>query len=343
MAKRTISLTSTFQSPHALAQLQVLLIVATAIRGKLSDLYECAGPGASREWHEIIGRFAEDLSREMQEIQTTGAALRIWANFERSQFATNSPATSQVLKEIGDEIQRSLESGSDPLVEIEDANTKAYAWISTLVQTYNVSGILPKAPAKLTIDADFEGRKTCASSSPLIDNITWFFQYGPQSLWGALSLEAIFRHEYLSHILPRCRGLGKEVREGWLMSTLVEEMQQSEDSADAPIQVLILLRFREELARFLGKNIQSVYCPPGIDRGAVKVRATSTYMFWALNRDLLKLDYQPEIVRRITTLLYRLSFMRERELRKLAESEWPGIMKVLEVFEVRQQAARGLP
>jgi hypothetical protein len=127
------------------------------------------------------------------------------------------------------------------------------------------------------------------------------------------------------------------------MSALIEEVHQSVDEdLPAPVQVFLLLRFREELASSLGKTIQSVFCPPGIDRGAVRMRTRCKRFFWALNRDLLRLEYRPEVVANVTGLLYRLSYLQDKELQELTAAEhWPGIMMLVEQLSVQSKAVRG--
>jgi hypothetical protein len=65
----------------------------------------------------------------------------------------------------------------------------------------------------MRVHYDPKGDDYCASSSIFANEIGWNLQLVERSLFGALSLEMLFEHEYLSHMLPRNNFLSKNVRE----------------------------------------------------------------------------------------------------------------------------------
>jgi hypothetical protein len=199
----------------ALSQLRALLMLGSSIRSKLPELYQVAGPGSSVEWHQFIERFASELSREIRDLKDYTDALHIWEKFDNSLFLKGaSSPVRRISHQIGEEILSYLATGTDPILYAQRANIQAHAWISSMLEAYDAKDLIPPSPAEITVDADFAGQKTCAaSSSMIIGNITWFFQYGPHALWGVLAIESVFKPALF--MVPPRRGPEGGFRPKW--------------------------------------------------------------------------------------------------------------------------------
>ena len=321
-----ITLSSAFEAPLARARLDTLFILSNAISRELTALYSASEPGKHPEWHELLSHFAGQCSRDLPHVSTRTQSLQMWNNFQKSVLVSSAnQATKEVLGRIQDEIATPLESRSDPLMEVDKRNQLAHAWVRDLLTTNGVRGRLPREPFPLHIIADLENQMHCAATSPASGIIKLYFQSGPQALWGALATESVLRHEYLSHLAPLSSYLRREATEGWLVLTQYLEAVGKATGPSESTSNYILLRYREELERSLGRTVFGAPVPHGFDVAASRVRTYSPEFFWKFNGDVIGQDHSAQGATRISLVLYEFLHLSDKRLKAVSSSEWISI------------------
>jgi hypothetical protein len=260
----------------------------------------------------------------------------IWEVFLKKTFlATASESVKSVLAEIGSALRRKVETGHNPLEFVDRANLVAHHKTRDMLTSHGLGHLLSTRPLPVLVKADFDGRSYCAETSPASHWIILHFQYGQHGLWGALVMDYIFRHEYLSHLVPKSAYLRNSVREGWLISTLLEEARNERDNPHASLSAFLLLKFRRELARALGQDEDSIFSPPDFEMGAVRIRSGSPLFFWSLNSDILAIDHDAEDASLLDRILMKLTLLPDLDLHNVtARGDWSGIQHLWERLNV---------
>jgi hypothetical protein len=133
------------------------------------------------------------------------------------------------------------------------------------------------------------GDDYCASSSLFANEIGWNLQLVERALYGALILDMLFEHEYLSHMLPRNTFLSRNVQEIWLSAALFwESVELPGDPAEKHVQEALWEFFRRELNKhFDPKNLQ-FFGPWKLDHLAEQIYFFSPEIFWDITKGILE-------------------------------------------------------
>ena len=312
-------------------QVETLFLLASAVHAHLPHLFNASVPEEFPEWHHLISRLARDFADEIKGIRHRSSCLRIWKRFLNSNLIddANEP-TIEVLRIMQATLEERMRVEDNMVRYIEAANRGAHEWVRSLLRRHGINDLVDETPVPVLIQADSSGKQYCARTSRTSGVITLHFQRGAHALWGALSLEYVLRHEYLSHLVPKSRHLRAYVREGWLTSTLLQEIPNGVNDPLACCGSYLVRKFRKELSAFLQEDEESIFAPLGSEQVAIDIRSRSSRVFWNLNRDILQLDHNRENARQITQLLHSLSRLNDARLEKLVGlSEWPGALALI--------------
>lgn len=258
--------------PAARAQVKIQLSIAEALHTHRMELLAATRSARQeRGWRHYVellaARYKEEVARRDVTVKDISLILDAW---RASGLVRKAPArVRRVVGEICLAAKQGVRRDDADLQWLSGANDRAHEWVSAVLTRQRIDNDLASAPATLSVIPAAIG-DSCASSSPAF-GVMWHFDATARGLWGALQAEMIFRHEYLSHLAPRHRSLSANVREGWLMEVLLEEIRSTFPEGqqfDGPT----LDDFRDDLT---GGGSER-----GVHDLAVRVRALNSGVYW---------------------------------------------------------------
>jgi hypothetical protein len=295
-------------SPTVHACVDVLLLIAGAVRLHFPGLLSGQEADEPPAWHEVLRVLAGILFQEMRakRITSIGRASNVWNQFMASLVVQDlGPTARKAVHDAGTEVLRDAVSGNAGIgIKIlSDANLRAESWIRSRILPH--VDTTPFFPAPIVIDFDEAGNQFCASSSCLYREIHWTLQPFEHSLFGATVLPRVLEHEYISHLLPRNQYLSKGVREVWLMETLEEEHRNDTvpSAADNKLQTWFRLLLEQH---FIQKGLLNPGGLMDFSQAAVRVRRRSERDFWKMTAEILSLRNNRRAAEAVDRLVKKL-------------------------------------
>ena len=260
--------------PEARAHVEIQLAIAEALHAhRMPLLVATRRVRQERGWRPYVAEVADHYDKEVRRhtLSTPGDISIVLDAWRAGGLVTKAPAeVRQVVSDICVTAEHAIQRDATSLQWLSGANDRAHAEVSALLARERVDNNLGATPAELSVIPAAPG-DSCASSSSLFGNVMWHFDATARGLWGALQAEMILRHEYLSHLATRHPSLSSNVREGWLMEVLLEEIRSKFPEGqqfDGPA----LDDFRDELTRRSSDR--------GVHDLAVRIRALNSDVYW---------------------------------------------------------------
>jgi hypothetical protein len=261
-------------APMARAHVEIQLLMAEALHSHRMRLLDATRRARQeRGWRQYVAALATHYDAEVRQhnLSTPGDINLVLDAWRASGLVKKAPAeVRQVVDDICLAAKHAVSLDAIVLQRLSGANDRAHAGVSALLARQRIDNDLGAAPAELSVIRAHPG-DSCASSSPLLGSVTWHFDATARGLWGALQAEMVLRHEYLSHLAPRHPSLSSNVREGWLMEVLLEEIRSQFPEGqqfDGPA----LDDFRDDLT---GRRSDR-----GVHDLAVRIRALNSDVYW---------------------------------------------------------------
>jgi hypothetical protein len=328
-----IKLESPFQAPIVRAQFDVLLVLADAMAPLLPDLYQVAG-----NWHRVVAAAAEALANQTAKVRTVADAMPIWNRVLIDlDVARLSPAAAMVLDSITRRLEAAVLLPYDGEDRLAATHAAAVSWIRDLGVRRGLSDLEHARQYPLRAHYDPNGIDYCASSSLYANEIGWNLQLVERSLYGALILDMLFEHEYLSHMLPRNSFLSKSVREIWLSAALYWEAKSlAGDRATKKVQEFIWEKFRRELGRHFDPKDLEFFGPLEIDNLARNIYSSSPGIFWDISKAILECADTKKNADLVDSLFQQLLYLTPDELRAgldLTPAEWDILQRFHESLD----------
>jgi len=280
-----IDLHPDFQSPAVRARLDVILLLADALRPALQPLQQLF----PADWIELVKSLNAVLIAEIGRVSVARQALNIWAQFSASiQVSQLDNRATQLLQAAEQRLHSQLTVNDHALRYLEQAHAQSLAWLHSTAQRRSLNALTKISPALLRVYYDPQGTEYCASSSRITGEIGWKLQLVEHAFYGALIPDMILEHEYLSHLVPANAFLSRGVREVWLSSALFREHRNDKaNGADRLLKTELWEKFRSELARHFGFTDHEFYGPQRWDWLAMKMSFYDTATFWRLTAEMI--------------------------------------------------------
>jgi len=318
----SITLDSVFQAPIVRAQFDVLLVLADAMDPSLPDLYQ-----TSTNWHRGVAAAAEALASQTANVRTMTDAIAIWSRVLIDLgVARYTPAAVAVLDTITERLQAAVLVEDGGLNRLAATHEAAVLWIRDLGVRRGLVDLEQATIYSIRAHYDPKGNDYCASSSIFANEIGWNLQLVERALYGALILDMLFEHEYLSHMLPRNSYLSKSVREVWLSAVLYWESKSLPgDLARKKVQQHLWEKFRRELGRHFDPKDIEFFGPLEVDNLARVIYSSSPDTFWDITKTILECADTKRNAYLVDALFDHLLSLAPDELRAgldLAPADW---------------------
>lgn len=323
---------SLFGSPIVRAQFDVLLLLADAMAPSLPDLYKVAV-----NWQRVVATAAEALANQTTKVHTVADVIAIWnLVLIDLDMARLVPAAAMVLDSITKRLQAAVLLPFNGEYRLTVTHAAAVAWIRDLGARRGLADLEHARQYPLHVHYDPKGNDYCASSSLFANEIGWNLQLVERSLCGALILDMLFEHEYLSHILPKNSYLSKSVREIWLSAALYWEAKSLPgDRATKKVQEFIWEKFRRDLGRHFDPKDIEFFGPLEIDHLARDIFSSSPEIFWDITKAILECADTKRNADFVDSLVQQLLDLTPDELRAgldLAPTEWDVLQQFYEIL-----------
>jgi hypothetical protein len=290
----------------------VLFALAEVIGSSLPELYRSA-----TNWNYVVVAAAESLTSQFEKVQVTADATSIWG---RVLLDLDVKRLNKSAAAVTNSITQQLEAAVTSTSSYDGANyltakhAQAVQWIREVGVRRGLVDFQNTTTFPIRAHYNPKGNDYCASSSLFVGEIGWNLQLVERSLYGALILEMLFEHEYLSHMLPRNNHLSKNVREVWLSAALFwEHDNEPIDQATRQVRAFLWERFRRELGRFFDPKDIEFFGPLKLDHVAERIRFFSEEIFWDITKAILECPDTKENV--VDRLLRQLTDLSPQELR----------------------------
>jgi hypothetical protein len=310
--------------PALRAQIGIQFLLADALHLHRSTLFTAA-ERTSTTWIPYVDELAESFAKQIRHATTLDDADLVLDSFERSGLVRKSSRqVREAVRRIRVAVENMVPSSSDPLFYLSAANRSAHAWTRSLLGTHRIPNDLASGEAPIRVTASEDATSPFVSSSKMAKRIMWRFSTTQLSFWAAFQAEALLRHEYLSHLAPRHPGLSSEVREGWLMSLLIEEIRDEEGESTRFDTGAINL-FRDRLTGLSSGSNLIAYASGGSREIPLRVKSINPALYWQITGAIVGLtpDADAGSVDALIDLLIELrpALLRERILR----TRWKGL------------------
>lgn len=333
--KQDVSFAPESDTPSVRACVDVLLLMAAAVRLHFPELLNGQEADEPPAWHAVLAVLANILFQEMRAKRITSI---VHANDVWNQFMANG-----VVRDLGTTGKKAIHDAGDKVLAdaipgnagigtdiLWDANIRAENWIRNRILPHMDSTEFAIAP--LVIDFDEAGTQFCASSSPLLREIHWTLHPFEHSLFGAMVAPRVLEHEYVSHLIPRNQYLSKGVREVWLVETLEEEhrndtLPRSQSATDNKLQGWFRLLLEQH---FIRNGRVSQVSLQDFEQAAVRVRRKSEPDFWKMSSEILNLRNSALAAEDVDRLLKILHVSRDNIVDAIT-IPWKGLAKALEI------------
>ena len=316
--------------PALRARLDVLLLLAEAVHHHRIDLLSAARAHVARRqrdprtWIHYVDVLATTFAdpEQIAFVQSGSDASRLLVRAADSGVVrTSEVEVTGVFDRLRSRIDDRVHGGDDPVAYLWQANTRAHGAIRGWLDTHRVVSDLPPQPAALRLVYSDSPDHSCAVSSTTLQEIVWTVGPTDVAFWCAIQAESVLKHEYLSHFAPRHPGLSANVREGWLMDVLVDDMNRH-GSASRMFDVGSLNYLRDKIA-----DPRLYHSSAGARDLPHWIRRINADFYWDLTRAIVGL--RPEDVDRIdrvdSVLDGLLAFPADELEQRLDGAKWLGL------------------
>lgn len=276
---------SPFQAPIVRAQFDVLLVLAECIAPSLPGLSLAAA-----DWQVVVSLAAEALASQTPKVKSVTHAIPIWNRVMIDLgVASLTPDAKAILDAITERLAAAVLVPFVGEQRILPMHNAAVQWIGDLGARRGIVVLEQATAYPIRVHYNPDGNDHCASSSLFANEIGWNLQLVERALYGALILDMLFEHEYLSHMLPRNNFLSSDVREIWLSSALFwESVGLPGNGAEAHVREVLWEKFRRELNKHFDPRNLKFYGPWKLDQLAEKVYFLSPNTFWEIAKAMIE-------------------------------------------------------
>jgi hypothetical protein len=322
LSQTTIKFESPFQAPIVRAQFDVLLVLAEAMAPSLADLSKVAS-----DWQRVVAVAADALAAQSANVKSVAHAIPIWNRVLNDLgVASLTPAATAILDTITERLATAVRIPYAGEHRLERSHEAAVGWIRDLGVRRGLAALQQATAYPIRVHYNPAGDDYCASSSLFANEIGWNLQLVERALYGALILDMLFEHEYLSHLLPRNNFLSKNVREIWLSAALFWEcVELPGDPAEKHVQEALWELFRRELNKHFDPKNLEFFGPWKLDHLAEQIYFVSPDVFWDITKAILECDDNRNNADVIDAFLRQLLSLRPGELRSglaLRPAQW---------------------
>jgi hypothetical protein len=315
--------------PALRAQLDVLLLLAEAVHHHRLDLLSAARAHIARRqrdrrtWIHYVDVLATTFAdpEQIAYVQSGSDASRLLMRAADSGVVrTSELEVTGVFDRMRSRIEDRVHSGEDPVMYLGQANTQAHGAILGWLDTHRVVSDLPPQPAGLRLVYSDSPGGSCAVSSTTLQEIVWTVGPTDVAFWCAIQAESVLKHEYLSHFAPRHPELSANVREGWLMDVLVDDMNRH-GSASRMFDVGSFIYLRSRIA-----DPRLYHSSAGARDLPHWIRRLNADLYWDLTRAIIGLrPDEVDRIDRVDSVLDALLALPADELeRRMHEAKWLG-------------------
>ena len=334
-----VTLHETFKGPALRAGLDVYLILARAWREILvaedaADRLE----GLQHSWMDALKVLGILAAKDVPQYSQRHQIDSLWQSFLSNPRISKLPQPSLELLEKAR--RRSVELANmgehDPNL-LGEASSAAYKLIHGLLheQAINikVAGVAP-----VTVHYDPNGKFYCASSSALTAQIRWAYQPSlPHLLYGLIICDYVFAHEYLSHLMLPNSHLDSNVRERWLVATLIHAVIKAPD--EPRWKRLLWMEYHKEVLDYV-RTEKEKSDPEGaisealvgelVGNAAADLYLSFPKQFWSMTKEIMECGEEQGKAERITEVLPDVDFLIPHLKAKVHTfSELQGLAKTL--------------
>ncbi len=217
---------------------------------------------------------------------------------------------------------------------LRQANRAAHSFVQALLKQQSLDPLLPNSPADVDIVPDPESKRYCAASDSHSGRIQWALQIVPHALPAMVLIERVFAHEYLSHLVPRNRALGRAVTERWLVALLHETYLA--DPSQPQWKNILWPEYRKALedhvagienAKNPALNLVRTAGYAGLEVSAAALYHIAHRVFWKFTHDILT-SASNEDANWIDRVLLTFANLAPAQSKKILSCKWNNIKEL---------------
>lgn len=255
MSNSTVRLSKDFESVALTVSLEVMLLLARALRKVLHENYSTVTLDDEKfSWLNAIELLGQVAAKQVHRFKNIDEITNLWNSFldlpETRNLSSEPRAILTAARENSIEFAA---QGVSALADIDASNRSAYKTVKRLLNAHRIKRPLPENPVNVYVVHDPEGKEYCAAADHEAGSIRWAFQPKvAHSLCALLTLEHVFAHEYLSHLVPTNSWMDVAFPERWLVVALTRGVV-NQDSQSLWTRHLWSL-FRAQLIRHVDRE-----------------------------------------------------------------------------------------
>jgi hypothetical protein len=265
----------------------------------------------------ILGGFAAQRLPTVGDEQETlvedrkKALSLIWDDFfNDNRIQKLDEKTKRLFEDARKESEETVRRGQFDFSWLEKAHANARQFIDQFLETRKLDG-LPAAPEmKVVVIEDREARKFCASTQAGKAQIRWAHQSVPHALLSMVVADRVLAHEYLSHVIPRNKSLGRAITEQWLVALLQVLYDRKKAEPYWPNAIFRALRhdleehvaeMEKPLNRF--REMVRSLGVIGVESAATDLLENAPERFWRLTDELFTIPAEEDVEQSLLDLM----------------------------------------
>jgi hypothetical protein len=304
-----VTLAPQFNSPALRAGLEVHLILARAWGEILDAGDQLESPQHS--WMDILKVQGMLAAKDVPQYTGRQQIQSLWQSFLGNPRISKLPQASLELLEKARlrtlDLANMSQHDPDLLGEASDAGHRL---IHDLLHQKGIS-VKRMSVAPVTVHYDPTGKSYCASANASTEEIRWAYQPSrPHLLYGLIICDYVFAHEYLSHLMLPNPYFDSNVRERWLVATLIHAVIKAVDKPRW--KRLLWMAYHNEVLNYVRaekeKNDPEGAISEALVGELVESAAADLYLgfpeqFWSLTKEIMECRDDREKAELITTIL----------------------------------------
>jgi hypothetical protein len=265
------------------------------------------------------------------------AALQsVWDDFLHERRIQRLGAKTQSLLNVAStNTQRKLQKGNFDFSWLERSHERARSFLNAFLASRPLAGFNSLPEMKVRVLEDQSGRMYCASTQPGRGEIHWAHQCVAHALSNMLLAERVLFHEYLSHVIPRNRALGRSVTEEWLVA-LLETLYYGRKGEPYWLGAS-WTTLREDLEDHVVKIATATFTDPVRSKGIKGVAAAASDLlqnapapYWRFTEALLAIPAEEDVEQILLELLGYLATVGPEEAERALTSKYNNINELHE-------------
>jgi hypothetical protein len=305
-----IELDSDFDAPALRAGVDVLLILARALRIAFSDpdiidSLEHTEVSCTRV-AQILGSLVADPRFSLS---NRDEISNIWqAFFLHNDIRTLPDDQRAILERIRDESLTLTKMGTDCLEDLHEANVQAHKLVRDILAKHRLQRLIPSSPVPIELKNDPTGAGYCCATSRLTGKIVWSYQQVSHALIGLILADLIFCHEYLSHLAPQNPYLGHAIREQWLVAALVGSLRENRSYPRWKVRLWPAYQrmLQDYIAQSRSTALVRMFGYEGTEEASMLLYSSDPNLFWKLTVEILKHKSDPDHATLAAWIAFRL-------------------------------------